>query len=168
MPNGISAKQYFENNSQFGFVNEVLNFSAVYLLPAGQDGKQLKLTSLDQEFKEEHDRFFVLEQDESTQQWKRVSLVEKFGETIFSTLAFNAKPDMVEALYDIVNAGNLFFYNRGEAEPLQFTFRKATPTSKDVHVLPSPTNDPRLAEINARSEERRVGKECRSRWSPYH
>ena len=23
-------------------------------------------------------------------------------------------------------------------------------------------------EIEARSEERRVGKECRSRWSPYH
>ena len=25
-----------------------------------------------------------------------------------------------------------------------------------------------LAEWEARSEERRVGKECRSRWSPYH
>ena len=25
-----------------------------------------------------------------------------------------------------------------------------------------------LREIIARSEERRVGKECRSRWSPYH
>ena len=25
-----------------------------------------------------------------------------------------------------------------------------------------------LREDNARSEERRVGKECRSRWSPYH
>ena len=24
------------------------------------------------------------------------------------------------------------------------------------------------AELKARSEERRVGKECRSRWSPYH
>ena len=24
------------------------------------------------------------------------------------------------------------------------------------------------ASIGARSEERRVGKECRSRWSPYH
>ena len=24
------------------------------------------------------------------------------------------------------------------------------------------------AEKNGRSEERRVGKECRSRWSPYH
>src|SRR2546427_13046662 len=28
--------------------------------------------------------------------------------------------------------------------------------------------DPRLAGERARSEERRVGKECRSRWSPYH
>src|SRR5882762_6706866 len=26
----------------------------------------------------------------------------------------------------------------------------------------------RLVEIGDRSEERRVGKECRSRWSPYH
>ena len=25
-----------------------------------------------------------------------------------------------------------------------------------------------LVELFARSEERRVGKECRSRWSPYH
>ena len=26
----------------------------------------------------------------------------------------------------------------------------------------------RIGKTNARSEERRVGKECRSRWSPYH
>ena len=26
----------------------------------------------------------------------------------------------------------------------------------------------RIVQINSRSEERRVGKECRSRWSPYH
>ena len=25
-----------------------------------------------------------------------------------------------------------------------------------------------IAKVNKRSEERRVGKECRSRWSPYH
>ena len=25
-----------------------------------------------------------------------------------------------------------------------------------------------LSELKSRSEERRVGKECRSRWSPYH
>ena len=29
-------------------------------------------------------------------------------------------------------------------------------------------NPARLEEVNERSEERRVGKECRSRWSPYH
>src|SRR2546430_16822557 len=28
--------------------------------------------------------------------------------------------------------------------------------------------DPELRQIVERSEERRVGKECRSRWSPYH
>ena len=27
---------------------------------------------------------------------------------------------------------------------------------------------PRKADVTKRSEERRVGKECRSRWSPYH
>ena len=29
-------------------------------------------------------------------------------------------------------------------------------------------HDPREIEDSSRSEERRVGKECRSRWSPYH
>src|SRR2546425_11315892 len=29
-------------------------------------------------------------------------------------------------------------------------------------------NDANQVELVARSEERRVGKECRSRWSPYH
>src|SRR2546430_12151979 len=38
-------------------------------------------------------------------------------------------------------------------------FRKA------VHVLPGGGGD---IVISMRSEERRVGKECRSRWSPYH
>ena len=32
-----------------------------------------------------------------------------------------------------------------------------------VHVLPDDIKNEK-----ARSEERRVGKECRSRWSPYH
>ena len=29
-------------------------------------------------------------------------------------------------------------------------------------------SDAKLVAIGTRSEERRVGKECRSRWSPYH
>src|SRR5256885_7404812 len=35
----------------------------------------------------------------------------------------------------------------------------------DVQISPSPA---RPAYFATRSEERRVGKECRSRWSPYH
>src|SRR3970282_2773807 len=31
-----------------------------------------------------------------------------------------------------------------------------------------PSSDPHGREAEHRSEERRVGKECRSRWSPYH
>src|SRR3712207_9005838 len=34
------------------------------------------------------------------------------------------------------------------------------------HPLERPT--PRIPASTPRSEERRVGKECRSRWSPYH
>src|SRR5258708_34810851 len=34
--------------------------------------------------------------------------------------------------------------------------------------IPIQHNQPENAAGNRRSEERRVGKECRSRWSPYH
>src|SRR2546425_8978696 len=33
---------------------------------------------------------------------------------------------------------------------------------------PSPLPPPAISALLTRSEERRVGKECRSRWSPYH
>ena len=36
-----------------------------------------------------------------------------------------------------------------------------------LHLMPSGILNPRTLNI-IRSEERRVGKECRSRWSPYH
>src|SRR5712692_1719838 len=37
-----------------------------------------------------------------------------------------------------------------------------------VRVFRSPDADPPMPIATGRSEERRVGKECRSRWSPYH
>ena len=36
-----------------------------------------------------------------------------------------------------------------------------------VHAQPAPAASDEMAPTE-RSEERRVGKECRSRWSPYH
>ena len=41
-----------------------------------------------------------------------------------------------------------------------FTFITKTPPASVLLV--------KAAKIDKRSEERRVGKECRSRWSPYH
>src|SRR5687768_17811896 len=34
--------------------------------------------------------------------------------------------------------------------------------------VPGPAGENGLPDLRQRSEERRVGKECRSRWSPYH
>ena len=38
----------------------------------------------------------------------------------------------------------------------------------DVIIIDDGSTDGTAALAQARSEERRVGKECRSRWSPYH
>src|SRR5256885_10942343 len=45
-----------------------------------------------------------------------------------------------------------------------FVSRACANSANATNVLPVPTSSPRMT----RSEERRVGKECRSRWSPYH
>src|ERR1035441_5685822 len=56
-------------------------------------------------------------------------------------------------------------------------FLAALPTGAHDRTLPGITNvtlayaapeDPGSDKVLSRSEERRVGKECRSRWSPYH
>src|SRR5256885_4792654 len=46
-----------------------------------------------------------------------------------------------------------------------------TPQTLPVRLHPpaaAPLGSANIARCDARSEERRVGKECRSRWSPYH
>ena len=47
---------------------------------------------------------------------------------------------------------------------------KAHEIKVSVNVIPGKVsiNYDKYIEMNVRSEERRVGKECRSRWSPYH
>src|SRR5256885_9594357 len=44
----------------------------------------------------------------------------------------------------------------------------ARPGSTPGRKVPSTVHGPQRWQSPARSEERRVGKECRSRWSPYH
>src|SRR5579872_3062288 len=49
---------------------------------------------------------------------------------------------------------------------------KDDPATKDIPILHISAScveaDDRVRGLEGRSEERRVGKECRSRWSPYH
>src|SRR2546430_3043226 len=44
----------------------------------------------------------------------------------------------------------------------------APPASPALAPTAPPSRAPTLFPMPSRSEERRVGKECRSRWSPYH
>src|SRR3712207_8178883 len=50
------------------------------------------------------------------------------------------------------------------SEVIMLVARHETPRASRWRVLASRA----LAPLACRSEERRVGKECRSRWSPYH
>src|SRR5256885_6979287 len=50
------------------------------------------------------------------------------------------------------------------ALPISWPRSSRRPTSRSARRSPSRCS----ARIPIRSEERRVGKECRSRWSPYH
>ena len=55
-------------------------------------------------------------------------------------------------------------YRLDKGEALLYSWKATGPVNVDIHA--EPDGAPRgYAE---RSEERRVGKECRSRWSPYH
>ena len=47
-------------------------------------------------------------------------------------------------------------------------FRGKANATLRTNILNSYSNKNREENITTRSEERRVGKECRSRWSPYH
>ena len=50
------------------------------------------------------------------------------------------------------------------AEAVEARYRRVV----DWDIDPTPTSEYVTVETGNRSEERRVGKECRSRWSPYH
>ena len=85
------------------------------------------------------------------------------------SIAGRTMPRMWTSIACAVIAGALLAPAAGAAEP-----RKSRPDliyKSRVDELPSPASEKQKTgkrKPKARSEERRVGKECRSRWSPYH
>ena len=72
-----------------------------------------------------------------------------------------AELDLAVADGYLTSVGNAYYYN---GKPLKLTFT----ISGDTQDHPAYQVLYNAAEVLNRSEERRVGKECRSRWSPYH
>src|SRR5437870_5462431 len=78
----------------------------------------------------------------------------------FVTMAISA--DQVKALRDATGAGMMD--SKRALEATNGDLEKAKDWLRQKGMAKAGTKSARTA----RSEERRVGKECRSRWSPYH
>src|SRR2546422_7765644 len=65
----------------------------------------------------------------------------------------------------VVSAGDEAkkYYNQGLQQASQGKYEEAAESLRKAIEI-----RPKFPEAYHRSEERRVGKECRSRWSPYH
>src|SRR3712207_9290260 len=87
----------------------------------------------------------------------------KFGDVVvtkfMNSIMYDGKKSVAETIvygaFDVIE-------NRTKAEPLE-VFKQALD-----NVAPAIEVRSRRVGGATRSEERRVGKECRSRWSPYH
>ena len=95
-------------------------------------------------------------------------------------------PDVVRAALDCERFGaqGITVHPRPDARHIRYSdvrdLKKVLTTEFNIEGNPIPSFRELVLEVrpaqvtlvpdaeNARSEERRVGKECRSRWSPYH
>ena len=76
-----------------------------------------------------------------------------------------AGPGSKEFIGKLISSQLEAVINDREAKCLSAKDRGKVPV---VDEQPAPSTSQVIQPIIARSEERRVGKECRSRWSPYH
>src|SRR3989449_1071242 len=80
--------------------------------------------------------------------------------------------DERELIYDWNRAGggSTFDWSRARVDLNDETLRDGlqSPSVRDPALEVKKRLLHLMAELGIRSEERRVGKECRSRWSPYH
>src|SRR3712207_8640021 len=63
---------------------------------------------------------------------------------------------------------DLFLQHNSDESILEYQHGESKLKSEGAHSLDQMAMPPVLTGTQCRSEERRVGKECRSRWSPYH
>ena len=80
--------------------------------------------------------------------------------------------DTFRGIVDLVDMNAEVYYddmgNDMRTEPIPEDMKEQAEEYRNILVEAVAENDEALMEKYLRSEERRVGKECRSRWSPYH
>src|SRR3712207_9519638 len=92
--------------------------------------------------------------------WDEVArLAREDGVTVFLTTQYLEEADVLADRVGIIDRGHIVA--AGTPAALEAEMGQAT-----VEAHPADPDD--VERARGRSEERRVGKECRSRWSPYH
>ena len=123
----------------------------------------------------------------SFESFNRVKDIVKFDDIIYGTIGIHpheADSDIITSdeivknldenpkIIGIGETGLDFYYNNSEKEKQISSFKEhieASIKTRAPLIIHSRNAEKETFEIlNDRSEERRVGKECRSRWSPYH
>ena len=92
----------------------------------------------------------------------------------YNELTFQGRNAVLEAFRSGKTIDKLFILDGCQDGPIKSIVREAKKTDAIINYVDKERLD-RLAGtghhqgvVAIRSEERRVGKECRSRWSPYH
>ena len=77
--------------------------------------------------------------------------------------------DAIRKLLELINEfGKVAGYKINAQKSLAFLYTNDERSEREIkETIPSTIATKRIKYLG-RSEERRVGKECRSRWSPYH
>ena len=95
----------------------------------------------------------------------------KFGEYVVPEMRDQFDRDLQEARYQGVRRDYLLKHQTGRDVPVLISFARLQPQTNSVSIVVTDLTAQKELEEDlrlCRSEERRVGKECRSRWSPYH
>ena len=78
-----------------------------------------------------------------------------------------AKERVAEKIIDKVKDGQVIGFGSGTTSYIAVEKIGEKVKREGLNITAIPTSN-EIRELCERSEERRVGKECRSRWSPYH
>ena len=77
-------------------------------------------------------------------------------------------PEKKRPYFYIMKDKEIFGAKQEDGSAIHFIYESDGRLINSAQIVGNITDENMLRLLETRSEERRVGKECRSRWSPYH